>query len=77
MAATFEGGLEAQAELMRAMGNITSAVVIITNQVAGMEEVCLYVCVSVCSCFLVCLFVSVCLFFGVSSFGYMAYFTEH
>ena len=37
--ATFEGGLEAQAELMKAMGKITSAVVIITNQIARMEDV--------------------------------------
>ena len=37
--ATFEGNLEAQAELMRSMGKITSATVIITNQIARMEDV--------------------------------------
>ena len=38
--ATFEGGLEEQAKLMNEMGKFADAVVIITNQIAGMEEVC-------------------------------------
>ena len=37
--ATFEGGLEEQAGLMREMGKFADAVVIITNQIAAMEEV--------------------------------------
>lgn len=37
--ATFEGGLQAQAELMRAMSKHVCAVVFITNQIAGMDEV--------------------------------------
>ena len=37
--ATFEGGLEEQAGLMREMGQFADAVVIITNQIATMEEV--------------------------------------
>lgn len=37
--ATFEGGLEEQAGLMREMGQFSDAVVIITNQIAAMEEV--------------------------------------
>ena len=37
--ATFEGGLEEQASLMREMGQFADAVVIITNQIATMEEV--------------------------------------
>jgi 4-hydroxy-tetrahydrodipicolinate synthase len=36
--ATFEGTLEDQAKLMNEMGKIATAVVIITNQIAGMEE---------------------------------------
>ena len=39
MTATFEGGLESQAEVMREMGKHTDAVVIITNQICGMDEV--------------------------------------
>lgn len=38
-AATFEGSLQDQAKLMNEMGKITDAVVIITNQICGMEEV--------------------------------------
>ena len=38
--ATFEGGLEEQAKLMNTMGEIADSVVIITNQIATMEEVC-------------------------------------
>ena len=37
--ATFEGGLEKQAGLMREMGEFADAVVIITNQIATMDEV--------------------------------------
>ena len=37
--ATFEGGLEEQAGLMREVGQFADAVVIITNQIAAMEEV--------------------------------------
>ena len=37
--ATFEGSLQDQAKLMNEMGKITDAVVIITNQICGMEEV--------------------------------------
>lgn len=37
--ATFEGGLNEQAQLMNDMGKIASAVVIITNQIAAMEDV--------------------------------------
>ena len=37
--ATFEGGLEAQAKLMNTMGEFADSVVIITNQIATMEEV--------------------------------------
>lgn len=37
--ATFEGGLEKQAELMNTMGEIADSVVIITNQIATMDEV--------------------------------------
>ena len=37
--ATFEGGLEEQASLMREMGQFADAVVIITNQIAAMDEV--------------------------------------
>ena len=39
LSATFEGGLEAQARLMNEMGQFADAVVIITNQIATMEEV--------------------------------------
>lgn len=38
-AATFEGSLQDQAKLMNEMGKITDAVIIITNQICGMEEV--------------------------------------
>ena len=41
--ATFEGGLEEQAKLMNEMGKFADAAVIITNQIANMEEV---ICVS-------------------------------
>lgn len=37
--ATFEGGLEEQAKLMNTMGEFADSVVIITNQIATMEEV--------------------------------------
>ena len=37
--ATFEGGLEQQAKLMNTMGEFADSVVIITNQIATMEEV--------------------------------------
>ena len=37
--ATFEGGLEAQAKLMNTVGEFADSVVIITNQIATMEEV--------------------------------------
>ena len=37
--ATFEGGLEEQAKLMNTMGEFADCVVIITNQIATMEEV--------------------------------------
>lgn len=37
--ATFEGGLEEQASLMNRMGEFVDAAVIITNQVAKMEDV--------------------------------------
>ena len=37
--ATFEGGIEEQAGLMREIGQFADAVVIITNQIATMEEV--------------------------------------
>ena len=37
--ATFEGGLQQQAVLMNEMGKHVAAVVIITNQIARMEEV--------------------------------------
>ena len=37
--ATFEGNLDDQAQLMRDMGQIASAVVIITNQIAAMDDV--------------------------------------
>lgn len=37
--ATFEGGLEEQAKLMNIMGEFADSVVIITNQIATMEEV--------------------------------------
>jgi 4-hydroxy-tetrahydrodipicolinate synthase len=37
--ATFEGGLEEQAGLMREMGKFADAVVIITNQIATLDEV--------------------------------------
>lgn len=37
--ATFEGGLEEQAKLMNTMGEFADTVVIITNQIATMEEV--------------------------------------
>ena len=36
---TFEGGVEEQAKLMNTMGEMADSVVIITNQIAGMEEV--------------------------------------
>lgn len=36
---TFEGSLEDQAMLMNAMGKMVTAVVIITNQIARMDEV--------------------------------------
>ena len=39
LSATFEGGLEEQARLMNEMGQFADAVVIITNQIATMEEV--------------------------------------
>ncbi len=39
--ATFEGGLEEQARLMNEMGKFVDAVVIITNQIAKMDEVCI------------------------------------
>ena len=48
--ATFEGGLEQQAKLMREMGEFSDAVVIITNQIATMEEVCVWGCVCLCVC---------------------------
>ena len=37
--ATFEGKLEEQAELMNEIGKYVDAVVIITNQICGMNEV--------------------------------------
>ena len=37
--ATFEGSLEQQASLMREVGQFADAAVIITNQIAAMEEV--------------------------------------
>ena len=37
--ATFEGDLEEQASLMREIGQFADAVVIITNQIAAMDEV--------------------------------------
>ncbi len=37
--ATFEGGLEEQARLMNEMGKFVDVVVIITNQIARMDEV--------------------------------------
>ena len=37
--ATFEGGIEEQAKLMNTMGEFADSVVIITNQIATMEEV--------------------------------------
>lgn len=37
--ATFEGGLEEQAKLMNTMGEVADSVVIITNQIATVEEV--------------------------------------
>lgn len=37
--ATFEGGLEEQAQLMNEMGKYVDVVVIITNQIARMDEV--------------------------------------
>ena len=37
--ATFEGGLDQQASLMKEMGQFADAVVIITNQIAAMDEV--------------------------------------
>ncbi|XP_011404617.2 PREDICTED: uncharacterized protein LOC105313135 isoform X1 [Amphimedon queenslandica] len=36
--ATFEGNLDEQAQLMRDMGQIASAVIIITNQIAAMDD---------------------------------------
>ena len=38
--ATFEGRLEEQAQLMREIGKYVDAVVIITNQICDMDEVC-------------------------------------
>ena len=43
--ATFEGGLEEQAKLINEMGKFADAAVIITNQIATMEEV---ICVLLC-----------------------------
>ena len=37
--ATFEGGLEEQARLMNEMGRFADSVVIITNQIASMDDV--------------------------------------
>lgn len=37
--ATFEGGLEEQAKLMNEMGQFADTVVIITNQIASLEDV--------------------------------------
>ena len=38
-AATFEGGVEEQARLMNEIGKYVDGVVVITNQICGMEEV--------------------------------------
>ena len=52
--ATFEGGLEQQASLMREMGQFADAVVIITNQIAAMDEVSMSSCdQSLCNFFAV------------------------
>ena len=37
--ATFEGGLEEQARLMNEIGKFVDVVVIVTNQIARMDEV--------------------------------------
>ena len=39
VAATFGGKLEEQAELMKELGKYVDAVVVITNQICGMDEV--------------------------------------
>ena len=47
--ATFEGGLEEQARLMNEMGKYVDAVVIITNQICGMDEVIIYIPQKICA----------------------------
>ena len=47
--ATFEGGLEEQAGLMNEMGKYVDAVVIVTNQICGMDEVSICILQRVCA----------------------------
>ena len=58
--ATFEGGLEKQANLMNTMGEFADSVVIITNQIATMEEVRHEQCVGASCLEIVCVCVCVC-----------------